>query len=290
MKTEMRSTVRRFFDGDDGVWLTIWLAGLGVLLIWDSLFLNAPAFLQVRKAFLNTMLTCSLVVLFALMLGWGTALLHYYLAARTRLVNLGLTFTLNVLRSVPQIVGILVGYVLLTVFIENDVLRGPISQLLWMSLMISFFLFLEIVDLIGERVQYYEKLDFFQAMLCCGIRESRIINHEILWKNSRAHLLQKTVALFGSALFLQCSIDFIVSVGLSTDVSLSNFPVTLGNMLATIDSKQDILAVGAVLWNPTDLPSLLFRHLQGISVAFLIVFTLLCMYKMSNGIVQRHRL
>jgi ABC-type dipeptide/oligopeptide/nickel transport system permease subunit len=224
------------------------------------------------------------------MFGWWTASLLYYLAGRMRLVDLSVTFVLNVLRSIPQIVGVLLGYILLTLFIENDILRSPISQLVWMSFVISIFLFLEIVDLIGERVRYYEKLDFFQAMLCCGIKESRIINHEILWKNSRAHLLHKVVALFGSALFLQCSIDFTVSVGLSTDVSLSNFPVTLGNMLASIDSKQDILAVGAALWHPADLPSLPFRHLQGISVAFLIVFSLLCMYKISNGIVQRYRL
>jgi hypothetical protein len=127
-------------------------------------------------------------------------------------------------------------------------------------------------------------------MLCCGISEGRIINREILWKNSRPHLMNKLVAVFAAALFLQCSIDFIISVGLSTDVSLSNFPATLGSVLAKLDSKQDILAVGAAVMNPSTLGSLFFRHLQGITVAFIIVFTLLCMHNISHGLVKHFRL
>jgi hypothetical protein len=122
------------------------------------------------------------------------------------------------------------------------------------------------------------------------VKESRIINIEILWKNSRAHLLHKLVAIFGISIFLQCSIDFIISVGLTTDVSSTNFPSTLGSVLAKMDSKQDILAVSTVLVNPSYLPNLLTNHLQGISVAFIIVFTLLCMYQISNGLVKRYEL
>jgi hypothetical protein len=127
-------------------------------------------------------------------------------------------------------------------------------------------------------------------MLCCGIPESRIVNIEILWKNGLAHVLQKLIATFGMAIFLQCSIDFIVSVGLSREVALSNFPVTLGGLLATLDSKQDILAISTFLTNPGYIVRLATTHLQGISIAFMIVFTLLCVYKVSNGIVRRYRL
>jgi hypothetical protein len=95
------------------------------------------------------------------------------------------------------------------------------------------------------------------------------------------------VALFGSAIFLQCSIDFIISVGLSTDVNLSNVPLTLGSMLARMDSKQDILAISTVFGTPSYLPRLFTVHLQGISVASAIVFTLFSVYKVSNGIVKR---
>ena len=90
--------------------------------------------------------------------------------------------------------------------------------------------------------------------------------------------------------FLLCSIDFIISVGLSSDVSSVNLPVTLGSMLAKIDSKQDILAIGTVLLNPGYLPEIFTRHLQGVSVAFLIVFTLLCVHKISDAVAKRFSL
>lgn len=127
-------------------------------------------------------------------------------------------------------------------------------------------------------------------MRVCGISESRIVNFDILWKNSRLHIFNKLIAVFGSAVFLQCSVDFIISVGLSTDINPVSLPVTLGSLLAKIDSKQDILAIGNTLFNPSYLPNLLFQHLQGITVAFLIVFSLFCINNISNGYAERHRL
>jgi ABC-type dipeptide/oligopeptide/nickel transport system permease subunit len=143
---------------------------------------------------------------------------------------------------------------------------------------------------VSERILHYRKSDFFHAMLCCGIKESRIINVEILWKNSLSHVLHKLVSLFGVVILLQCSIDFIISVGLSTDVSVSNFPITLGNLLAKLDSKQDILALGSTLIHPTYASRILFQHLQGVSVAFIIVFTLLCIFQIADGLVRQYDL
>jgi ABC-type dipeptide/oligopeptide/nickel transport system permease subunit len=159
-----------------------------------------------------------------------------------------------------------------------------------MAFVISLFVFLELSDVIRERIDFFRKSDFFDAMLCCGVRESRIINVDILWKNSLSHILHKLIATFGMAIFLQCSIDFIISVGLSTDVSLANFPRTLGSLLASLDSKQDILAISSVFTDITYVGRLLTTHLQGISIASIIVFTLVCVYKITNGFVKRHRL
>jgi hypothetical protein len=92
------------------------------------------------------------------------------------------------------------------------------------------------------------------------------------------------------AVFLQCSVDFIISVGLSTDVSQVTLPITLGSMLARIDSKQDILAIGHALTHPSYAHNLVFGHLQGLTVAFVIVFTLVCIYHISNAFAERHRL
>ena len=272
------------------LWFVIWIAGIAGLAAWDALFLNGPAFALIRTAFGNTLIAGLLVVVLSAGLGWSIGVTLHFLETRRRAIYLPVTFLLNIIRSIPQIVGILIGYVIITVMIEREVLQSGFSQLAWMACSISLFVFLEVADLVRERIIYYNRLDFFPAMLCSGIKESRIINRDILWKNSRAHLVRHMVSIFGIAVFLQCSIDFVVSVGLTTDVSLSNFPVTLGSQLAKLDSKQDTLAIGGVVASPSHVRTLLFEHLQGMSVAFLIVFTLLCVYKISNGLMRRYNL
>lgn len=283
--------VRKVYQDKDKLWLCIWIGGLLLLLIWDVAFLNAPALARIEEAFVNTLFAGALVVLLTLIFGWAAGVgLHFLDEAPRRAPYIVLTFFLNVIRSIPQIVGILIGYVVVTFFIQREVLQNHYLQLFWMSFVISLFVFLEVVDLVRDRIRYFATLDFYPAMLCCGVRESRIVNIEVLWKNSRAHLIHKLIAIFGSAIFLQCSIDFIISVGLSTDVSSTNFPVTLGSLLAKMDSKQDILAIGSLFSDLGSFPRLFTEHLQGVSVAIVIVFSLLCIYQISNGFVKRHSL
>jgi ABC-type dipeptide/oligopeptide/nickel transport system permease subunit len=272
-------------------WALIWVAGMAILWGWDLLFLNRPALAQIETALFNSIVGGLLVVVLSMVLGWLSALGLYSMEeGRSRLAYLLLMFGLNLLRSLPQIIGILLGYVLLTTLILQDVLRSPFLQILSMSFVVSLFVFLEVSDLIRERIGHYKSLDFFDAMLCCGIKESRIINTEILRKNSLAHLVHKAVAVFGMAIFLQCSIDFIISVGLSTEVSSTNFPTTLGSLLARMDSKQDILAIGIVFSDLSYITALAFRHLQGLNIAIIIVFTLVCAYHIANGLVRRYHL
>ena len=159
-----------------------------------------------------------------------------------------------------------------------------------MSLTISLFVFYEIVDMLRERIAYYRTLDYYDAMLVCGIKESRIINHEIILKNSLAHLLNKLIYLFGITIFLQCSVDFIISIGLTQEASTVNFPYTLGSLLAKIDSKQDILAIGYTLTNPEYIRNLFFQHLQGITIAIIIIFSLFCIYQIANNYAERKQL
>jgi ABC-type dipeptide/oligopeptide/nickel transport system permease subunit len=275
----------------DLLWAGLWLCGISCTAVWLALFLNAPARARVEAAFANTLLGALLVVMAALVLGWGIALALLTLERRhQRTTYLALTFTLNILRSVPQMVGMLVGYAFITALILRDALPSTVAQIMMTSLITALFVFQEVVDLIRERVKHYEQLEFVNALLVCGIPPLVIINREILLKNSMSHLIQKSVALFGRAIFLICSIDFIISVGLSTDVSLANLPATLGSMLASLDSKQDILVIGSVLSEPGMFASLFFEHLQGVSVAFLIVFTLFCVHRISTGLTDRYRL
>lgn len=272
-------------------WLVIWLAGLGLLWLWDAANLNRPAFQLLQRGFVNSLLAGAITVVVALVLGWTAGVSLYFLRSRGHhLAHLALTFLLNLVRSVPQIIGILVGYVVLTVLIERDLLRNQYAQIAWTAMLISLVTFVELVDVITERIEHFRKSDFFNALRCCGISESRIVNVDILWKNSPAHILHKLIGLFGMAIFLQCSIDFVISVGLSTDVSLSNFPATLGGLLATLDSKQDILALSVLMSDLSYITEIPFRHLQGLSVAFLIVFTLVCVYRIGNAFVKRHHL
>jgi ABC-type dipeptide/oligopeptide/nickel transport system permease subunit len=285
------SRLRSFVSKKDLLWLTIWLAGLSILWIWDAVFLNAPALSRLQTAFANSLFTGATAVVFSLMLGWLLGvLLHTLDRSRSRIGFTVVSFATDILRSVPQIIVVLIGYVALTILLHNEIIRSSFVQLVWIAGSLSIAVFLEVSDTIRARIDYFRRSDFVDAMLCCGISERRIINIEILWKNSRSHLLHKAIAIFGVSIFLQCSIDFIVSVGLSTDVSLINFPTTLGNLLANADSKQDILALSNLFTRPGYLPVILVQHLQGISVAFCIVFSLLCIYKIANGFVRRHKL
>ncbi|MBN1982779.1 MAG: ABC transporter permease [Chitinivibrionales bacterium] len=275
----------------DRLWLCIWLGGVGLLCCWDYAFLNKPAFALVLRSFFNTIVIAVGVVILTLILAWLTTIALNYLQSRNRRVSwFSLMFALNCVRSVPQIVGVLGGYVAIVSAIQNRMIIGTTPIFFCMALTMSIFIFIEVIDLMSERIAYYKQLDFYNAMRVCGISEQRIINFDILWKNSRNHIFNKLISVFAMAIFLQCSVDFIISVGLSTNISMVDLPPTLGNILAHIDSKQDILAIGYTLTNPLYAPNLLFKNLQGVTVSFLIVFTLICMHQISSGYSQRKRL
>ncbi len=280
-----------FNERRDTAWLVTWIGGLALLWVWDLIFLNAPALERIQSAFLNTLATCLTVVVLALVGGWALGVGLHALERSGRTVLYGVaSFATDVIRSIPQILIVLIGYVLLTLMLYEGHLQTTVGQLAWVACSITIAVVLEVADTVRERIDYFRRLDFVDAMLACGIGEQRIVNVEILWKNSRSHLLHKLIEIFGATIFLQCSIDFIVSVGLSTDVSLTNFPLTLGSLLANVDSKQDILAISNLFTDPAYIAEIVVQHLQGVSVACCIVFTLICTYMIANNYVRRRRL
>lgn len=269
----------------------IWVAVIIFVGIWDTLYLNKPALKAVIEGFVNTVVIAVLVIVFTLIMGWLVTLsLHFQHERKNRIGYLTVTFILNCIRSIPQIVGVLCGYIVITILVSKGIMQSNLVVFPTMAFIMSIFIFGELVDLMRERIEYFKKRDFYHAMLVCGIAESRIVNFDILWKNSRIHIFNKLIAVFGIAIFLQCSVDFIISVGLSTNVNAVNLPTTLGSLLAKIDSKQDILAIGHTLTHWAYLPNLFFRHLQGTTVAFLLVFTLISIHSISTGYAERHRL
>jgi ABC-type dipeptide/oligopeptide/nickel transport system permease subunit len=279
------------FLSRDRLWVIIWVLSVAGVGLWNVAFLNHPALVKIAGGFCNTFLIATLAVVITLGMAWITALLFHKLdtAPRTAFFYL-LSFLINVVRSIPQIVGILFAYMGIAALVTVGILNSKIVIFLLMAVCMSCFIMPEVVDLLRERIHHYAKLDFFNAMRVCGVSEWRIINFDIFWKNSRLHILNKLISIFGSAVFLQCSVDFIISVGLSTDVNEVTLPVTLGSLLAKMDSKQDILAIGNTITNPAYFPNLFFLHLQGITVAFLIVITLLSIYQISCGYAERNRL
>lgn len=290
-RTGIRNIPGILYRHKDSLWFVIWISGLLMLLIWDILFLNRPALRQIAQGFFNTVMIALLVIAISLLMAWIITLLLYISEQkRAPVVYLILTFILNLIRSIPQIIGILIGFMIITGLIYEKILSGSFSIILSIAFTIALFVFQELVDLMRERIAFFKKSDFFNAMRVCGIHEQRIINRDILLKSSRIHIFNKIISLFGMTIFLLCSIDFILSVGLSTDVSAVNLPVTLGSLLSKIDSKQDILAIGITLTDPSYAGALFFDHLQGITVAFLIVFSLLCIYKIANGFARRFHL
>jgi hypothetical protein len=287
-KIRLISTLR---SDKDKSWTLFWLCSILLLWLWDSIFLNAPALAQIEFAFFNTLLVAALVIIFAMIFAWLVTLaLHYTAQRRLRFVHISLTFLINSIRSIPQIIGILLGYIILTGFIEQGKITSTFTIILLMALIISLFVFYEIVDMLQERIAYFMTRDYYDAMRVCGIKESRIINYEIILKNSLAHLLNKLISIFGITIFLQCSVDFIISIGLTQQASSVNFPYTLGSLLAKIDSKQDILAIGYTLTNPKYVTHLFFQHLQGITIAIIIIFTLICIYQIANNYAERKQL
>lgn len=280
----------RLLAGRDVRWLAIWLGGLALTGIWNAAFLNRPALALILTGFLNTFAVAGMVLLLCLGAGWGAALALHYSEERSRPGYLVLTFLLNLIRSVPQIVGILFGYVWIAEAMKRGALRSPSVIFLSMSAVTALFIFNELSDLMRERIAHFKKGDFYSAMRVCGFSKARIVNFHILWKNSRMHVFNKLISVFGMAVFLQCSVSFIISVGLSTQVDLITLPSTLGSVLANIDSKQDILAVGYTLTHPAYITRMFFNHLQGLTTAFVLVFSLLCIHRISTGFAERHRL
>jgi ABC-type dipeptide/oligopeptide/nickel transport system permease subunit len=288
--SELLNALRQIYRSKDRLWLLIWLGGMGALWMWDAVFLNAPALSRLQSSLLNSLFTGATAVALSLTAGCLLGIVLDRLEHAHQSAYVLASILINAIRSIPQVLMVLAGYVILTILVNAEIVGSSAIQLLWISMTIALAIFLEVADTVRTRIEHFRTLDFVDAMLCCGVSEWRIIVTEILWRNSRSHLLHKLIALFGVALFLQSSVDFIVSVGLSTDVSLSNVPQTLGTLLATLDSKQDILAVSNLFTDPWYFSVLAVRNLQGISVAFCIVFTLICVYRMANGFVRRHKL
>jgi ABC-type methionine transport system permease subunit len=157
--------MKNILSHKDTRWISIWIIGSFLLLIWDVLFLNKPAFQKVISGFFNTFIIALMVVLFTLMSGWLVTLLLHSLQSRSnKTLYLIVTFFLNLIRSVPQIIGVLFAYVAITLLVEGAVISSKPLIMVIMAACISMVIFLELVDLMRDRIDHFLRLDFYSAM------------------------------------------------------------------------------------------------------------------------------
>lgn len=272
-------------------WLMVWITGVSMILGWNALFLNEPDMRILTEAFFQTLMISIASVIVAVAAAWSwTNLSEWAVRRKHRLTGLCLITLYEVLRSAPQIIGLLIGYAMLTLFIQSEIIRQTLPIMAVMAFTLGLVTAYEFIELFRERIGYFKQKDFYPAMRVCGVSEARIINRDILWYNGRVLLLQKCISVFGVVLFLQSSIDYIISVGLTTDISSVNFPDSLGSVLAKMNSKQDILAVGMAFTEPSSIPDLFTDHLLGISAAGLLVWTLICFFQITREFTRYQRL
>ena len=119
-------------------WLSFWFLGMIVVWIWDALFLDPLSYELVQAAIFNTFFGAGAAVAAALGLGWGGALLLYFLEnGKKRFFYLPILFMVNLIRSVPQIIGLLIGYIILSFWMDYGVLQSAAGQTLWMACVIG---------------------------------------------------------------------------------------------------------------------------------------------------------
>ena len=119
-------------------WFILWLGGMFGLWLWDAFYLNSLSYELICSALVNTFYGASAAVALSLFIGWLLGLAsHFWQNGKARGLYLSLMFVLNLIRSIPQIVGLLIGYILLTFFIGHRILESHLSQILWMAFIMS---------------------------------------------------------------------------------------------------------------------------------------------------------
>ncbi len=290
MKIELKARIfeyfKHFLKDKFQLWVSIYLISFFAIFVWNLLFLNSSAFKMLSSAIFNTFVISLFAVLVSLLLGIFFAFATEANFRFNSVIRFLVKFILDSINSIPQILLLLSSYVFLIIFFYNN----ELAQMLWLVFSLSIIYANDFFIEISNRIQYFKKNEFYNASLILGISERKIIIKDILISNSKNHLLNRIILVFSSMIFLFSSVDFIISVGLSTNLSLAELPKTLGNILASLDSKQDILAISMLIKNPLYLSEILTTHLEGITAASILILTLISSYKISNSLIQKMKL
>ncbi len=288
MKTEMlKTTTHKIYSSKEKLWSIIFVSFFLLLLVWNFIFLNNTALNKWLIATANTYLLASSATLLAFLFAKIFVDLNLRIfISQNKAASVANRLFLDFLRSIPQVIFLLGGYAIMIFYFSGF----SLINFIWLSFVISLVFLNDAYDEMQNRINFYRQTDFFNASLVAGIPLGKIVNRDILWRNSQPYLVNRAVNIFTASVFLLCSVDFIISVGLTNEINLASLPVTLGNVLANITAKEDILAVREIFVNPLYITELFTKHLEGISAAILLLLTLISGFKISNGLIKKNNL
>ncbi len=288
MKTEMlKTTTHKIYSSKEKLWSIIFVSFFLLLLVWNFIFLNNTALNKWLIATANTYLLASSATLLAFLFAKIFVDLNLRIfISQNKAASVANRLFLDFLRSIPQVIFLLGGYAIMIFYFSGF----SLINFIWLSFVISLVFLNDAYDEMQNRINFYRQTDFFNASLVAGIPLGKIVNRDILWRNSQPYLVNRAVNIFTASVFLLCSVDFIISVGLTNEINLASLPVTLGNVLANITAKEDILAVREIFVNPLYITELFTKHLEGISAAILLLLTLISGFKISNGLIEKNNL
>jgi len=174
---------RIFFSKSDPAkfWFRIMIVGLLLIYLWNAAFLYESGFKRWQAALFNSIFVSFVASLLSIFLGWFFSYYKYINEYLDKVVvSKTIIFFIDAIKSIPQVIGALTGYAILTNLTARDYNLSSFVLLILLSFILGLFLFVEAYDMFNERIAYYKDKDFISALRVLGMKESSIINKEIL--------------------------------------------------------------------------------------------------------------
>lgn len=127
-------------------WLYIWIVGFSTIYFWCSQFLFDGSFSRLKEGLINSLIISVLSICFALFLAW--IMVQFSFRYReNKLVSAIILFFMNGLKSIPQIIGLLICY-----FLVVNSISSKWSMIGYFSVATCFMIFKEMYDLMYNKL------------------------------------------------------------------------------------------------------------------------------------------
>lgn len=257
-------------------WVIHYALLLITLLFWSLWQLNELDLIRLWRAFGVSMLIPTLAVAMTIIASIGLIRLQLL---DNSLIRLLIRLFRSGIGAIPQIILLLIGYTLINQWMITEPNLSHVTVMWLIALIFMLVSLPEWLDFVDNLIAVSKREGFYEPMLTLGISELRIVFKDVLWTANRAAIFNKLTLMFGSIFFLDIAMDFIFTVGLTADVQIANFPTTLGQLLASVQSKTDLFSIGRDLPQPWNWNNLVTANLFGTSVTLLIIGTIVTFYR-----------